>query len=234
MRDLSAMSSNRLIIRSLLVLCLAGSAAACAGDREPAASLALTATEQYPIKVTPHQDQIMLAAHAGGVSPAQSAALSDMVDRWHDQGEAVIHIQSPKRGGEEAYRSVAAIQDALYALGVTPDKVDIVDYDPGARPNAPIIVGFLRYEARGPECGRQWTNFSSSTNNEANSNFGCSVTANVAAQVDNAGDFLAPRHSTPGDAGRRATVLNKYRSGDVTSSSLDSQAKGTVSTSVGQ
>lgn len=227
------MSSNRLIIRSLLVLCLAGSAAACAGDHEPPASLALTATEQYPIRVTPRQDQIMLAAHAGGLSPAQSAALNDMINRWHDQGEAVIHIQTPKHGGEEAYRSVAAIQDALYAFGVTPDKVDVVDYDPGARPNAPIIVGFLHYEAKGPECGREWTSFSHSMNNEANGNFGCAVTANVAAQVDNAGDFLAPRQSTPGDAGRRTTVLNKYRAGQITSSSADTQAKGTISTSVG-
>lgn len=228
------MSSNRLFIRSLLVLCLAGSAAACAGDREPAATRALTATEQFPIRVTPHQDQIMLAPHGGGLSPAQSAALSDMVDRWHDQGEAVIRIQSPKRGGEEAYRSVAAIQDALYALGVTPDKLDVVDYDPGARPNAPVIVGFLHYEAKGPECGREWTGFSHSMNNEANSNFGCAVTANVAAQVDNAGDFLAPRQSTPGDAARRTTVLTKYRAGEITSTTQDQQAKGTVSTSVGQ
>jgi pilus assembly protein CpaD len=227
------MSSNRLIIRSLLVLCLAGSAAACANEGGPPPSLALTATEQYPIKVTPHQDQIMLAAHAGGLSPAQSAALSDMVDRWHDQGQALIRIQTPKRGGEEAYRSVAAIQDALYALGVTPDKVDVVDYDPGARPNAPVIVGFLHYEAKGPDCGRDWTSFSHSMNNEPNSNFGCAVTANVAAQVDNAGDFLAPRQSTPGDAARRTTVLNKYRAGDITSTSADAQAKGTISTSVG-
>jgi pilus assembly protein CpaD len=227
------MSSNRLIIRSLLVLCLAGSAAACASDRGPPPSLALTATEQFPIKVTPHQDQILLAAHAGGLSPAQSAALSDMVDRWHDQGEAVIHIQSPKHGGEEAYRSVAAVQDALYALGVTPDKVDVVDYDPGARPNAPIIVGFLRYEAKGPDCGREWTSFGRSMDNQPNGNFGCAVTANVAAQVDNAGDFLAPRQSTPGDAARRTTVLGKYRAGEVTSTSVDQQAKGTVSTAVG-
>jgi pilus assembly protein CpaD len=228
------MSSNRLIIRSLLVLCLAGSAAACAGDPGPSASRALTPTEHYAIKVTPHQDQIMLAAHADGLSPAQQAALSDLADRWRDQGETAIHIQSPKHGGEEAYRSVALIQDALYALGVTPDKVDVVDYDPGARPNAPIIVGFLHYEAKGPECGREWTSFTRSMNNEPNSNFGCSVTANVAAQVDNPGDFLAPRQSTPADAARRTTVLDKYRAGQVTASAADAQAKGTISTSVGQ
>jgi pilus assembly protein CpaD len=228
------MSSNRLIIRALLALCLAGSAAACATDGvDSKTPPPLTPTEKFAIKVTPHDDQILLAPHADGLSPAQQSALNDLVDRWRDQGQAVIHIQSPKRGGEEAYRSVATIQDALYSLGVTPDKVDIVDYDPGARPAPPIIVGFLRYEAKGPECGLKWTSFTSSMNNDVNSNFGCAVTANVAAMLDDPGDLLAPRQSTPGDGARRTTVLAKYRAGDVTSSSADSQAKGTISTSVG-
>ena len=228
------MSSNRLITRALLALCLAGSLTACATDgvdkKDPPP---LTPTEKFAIKVSPHDDQIMLAPHAGGLSPAQMAALSDLADRWRDQGEAMIHIQSPKRGGEEAYRSVAAIQDALYAVGVTADKVDVVDYDPGARPGAPVIVGFLRYDATGPECGRKWTDFSHSKTNDVNDNFGCATTANVAAMIADPGDLLAPRQSTPGDAARRTTVLSKYRAGDTTASVKDAQASGVISSALG-
>ena len=228
------MSSNRLITRALLALCLAGSLTACATDgvdkKDPPP---LTPTEKFAIKVTPHDDQIMLAPHAGGLSPAQLAALSDLAERWRDQGEAMIRIQSPKRGGEDAYRSVAAIQDALYAAGVTADKVDVVDYDPGARPGAPVIVGFLRYDATGPECGRKWTNFAKSMNNDVNGNFGCATTANVAAMIADPGDLLAPRQTTPGDAARRATVVAKYRDGEITASAKDSQASGVISTALG-
>ncbi len=229
------MSSNRLITRLLLVLSLAGSVAACAtdgvADKTPPP---LTPTEKFAIKVTPREDQILLAAHANGLSAAQSAALSDLADRWRDQGEAVIHIQSPRHGGEDSYRSVAAIQDALYSLGVTPDKVDVVDYDPGARPNPPIIVGFQHYEARGPECGREWSNFSHSMDNATSANFGCAATANIAAMIANPGDMLAPRQSTTPDIGRRAVVLGKYRAGTTTSSSKDDQASGAISSTVGQ
>jgi pilus assembly protein CpaD len=229
------MSSNRrvLAIRTLLVLCLAASAAACATDDSGKTAAktppALTPTEHFAIKVTPHEDQILLAPHADALSPAQSSALQDLADRWRDVGDGVIKIETPSRGGEETYRATALIQDALFALGVRPDQVHLTDYDPGAQPRAPIIVGFTRYEAKGPQCGRDWTNFTSTMNNDVNSNFGCANTANIAALIANPADLVAPRQSQPVDAQRRETVLDKYRQGQMTSSAKDDQASGAIS-----
>ncbi len=231
------MSSNRpaRIIRTALAVCVAASLAACANsyDKKVEASGALTPTEQFAIKVTPHEDQIMLAPHAEGVSPAQSAALADLVDRWRDAGSGDIKIQTPAHGGEDAFRSVAMIQDALMALGVAADKIHLGDYDAGLRPHAPIVVAYTQYEAKGPVCGRDWESFTHSAENNVSNNFGCTTTANVAAQLANAGDLIAPRDSQPADPGRRATVFAKYRKGDITSSTKDAQAAGVVST-IGQ
>jgi pilus assembly protein CpaD len=58
------------------------------------------------------------------------------------------------------------------------------------------------------------------------------VTANLAAQVANPEDLLGPRDETPIDSGRRATVLDKYRKGEVTSSAKDEQSNGVVSKAV--
>ena len=80
-----------------------------------------------------------------------------------------------------------------------------------------------------PTCGQQWDNISRSATNQVQSQFGCSVTANMAAQVANPADLLGPSAIDPVDAQRRDVMLGKYRRGEVTASASDSQAKGTVS-----
>lgn len=232
------MSSNRIkrAARSLLVVGLAAMAAACAtsgaGDKT-AKQQPLTPTEQFAITVTPHEDQILLAPHAAALSPAQSAALEDLVDRWRDGGDGFMRIQTPQRGDEDVYRATGLIQDALMALGVRPDQVKLTDYDPGPRPNPPIVVGFTHYEAQGPQCGRNWSSFTHSADNGVNNNFGCATTANVAAMVADPHDFLAPRDAGASDGGRRVVVLGKWQAGQITSTPRDPQATGAVS-NVGQ
>lgn len=232
------MSSNRrtaTIIKALLAAVLAASAAGCAGIPKPkpdAPRLGLTSTEQFPIKVDFHQDQVLLAAHADGLSAAQARALTALVDRWRDTGGGPIVIQAPSHGGGEAYRSAMAIQDALAGLGVRETLIKLVGYEASTAEGAPMIVGFASYEAKGPKCGQDWDSFTKSATNRPNSNFGCAVTANIAAMVANPADLAGPRPDDPSDAQRRDTVLGKYRTGAVTSSAKDGQATGAVSTAV--
>ena len=49
--------------------------------------------------------------------------------------------------------------------------------------------------------------------NEGYPEFGCAVTANIAAQIADPADLLAPRASDAPDAQRRQVVLDKYRQG---------------------
>jgi pilus assembly protein CpaD len=232
------MSSNRrtsAIIRALLAAVLAATAAGCATAPKPppeAPRQGLTSTEQFEPTITSHQDQILLAAHTDGLSPAQARALTSLVDRWRDTGSGPIVIQAPSHGGGEAYRSAMAIQDALAGLGLRDIQVKLVGYEASTAEGAPVIVGFASYEARGPKCGQDWDAFTRSATNKPNSNFGCAITANIAAMVANPADLVGPRASDPSDAQRRDTVLGKYRSGSLTSSAKDGQAGGAVSTAV--
>jgi pilus assembly protein CpaD len=68
--------------------------------------------------------------------------------------------------------------------------------------------------------------------NDVQPNFGCAVTANMAAQIANPADLARPQHATPADAARRSLVLDKYRKGQITSSEKDDQAKGVVSDAI--
>jgi len=232
------MSSNRrtaTIIKALLAAILMASAAGCATapKRAPEAPReGLTSTEQFTAKVDSHQDQILLAAHNDGLSVAQARALSDLVDRWRDTGGGPIVVQAPSHGGGEAYRSAMAIQGALVSLGVREPLIKLTGYEASTSEGAPMIVGFASYEATGPKCGLDWDSFTKSATNKPNNNFGCAVTANIAAMVANPADLAGPRSSDPADAQRRETVLGKYRAGAVTSGAKDDQAGGAVSTAI--
>ena len=124
----------------------------------------------------------------------------------------------------------SAVQTRLETEGVREAQIHI---EPGDETTgAAVAVAFNSYAADGPRCGREWTSFTHSSDNVANSNFGCATTANLAAMIANPADLAAPRAEDPADAGRREQVISKYRAGQVTSTSSDSQANGHVSTAV--
>ena len=133
--------------------------------------------------------------------------------------KAIVHREPSNRGLVR-----------LAAEGVGDGLIRVEPGDDAA--GGAIVVAFNSYAADGPRCGRDWKSFTQSSDNTANSNFGCATTANLAAMIANPADLAAPRPEDPADAGRRQNVLTKYRAGSVTSTSSDSQATGHVSTAV--
>jgi len=222
------------VLRALLAAILAACVAACASRPPPKDQAAQqggpTPTEQFTATADSHRDQILIAAHAEGLSAAQAAALSDMVDRWRDNGGGPITVQAPSHGGGESYRSAMAIQEALTGLGLRDTQIKLTGYEASTAEGAPVVVSFASYEARTPKCGQDWDAFTKSADNKVNSNFGCAITANMAAMVANPADLAGPRSSDPADVQRRETTLGKYRTGAVSSSAKDDQAGGAVST----
>jgi pilus assembly protein CpaD len=201
------------------------------GGRADLGYTPLTPTEQYTIEVRQRPDQIQLAPNPGGLSRAQEAAVADLAERWRDAGGGLITIQAPN--GIDSGATSEAARALLVTLGAAPDEVRIVGYGApsGARPA--VIVGYAAYEAAGPQCGTEWENLAADHLNKPHRNFGCSVTANIATQIANPRDLIAPRTMGPADAARRSVVLDKYRKGETTSTAKDEQATGTLSTAAG-
>jgi pilus assembly protein CpaD len=229
------MRRNVLVNKSSLVLIVALALGACATDDvanngpQP-----LTPTERFAIEVRAEPQELKLAAHAGGVSPRQVEALGDFVQRWSGADGGPVTIHAPMNGADPAavHRTAEDARAFLIDHGVDPTKVRILGYDAGGDPQAPVVVGYQAYVAQGPECGRQWENLTATRNNSEYQNFGCAITANMAAQIANPADVLNPRALDPTDAARRQTVLDHYRKGEKTSSDKDDQANGAVSTAV--
>lgn len=232
------MSSSKMLTRAGVIGALLGAAglAGCTYDPHPKLTeraQQVLPTEQFGIKVTNQPEQIALGIHSAGLSANQEAALAQFVSQWREDGGGTVTLKAPNDGADTATaRRMEDVTAAYLAkLGVPAERVRIMGYAANHAPEAPLLASYERFEALGPNCSGGWKDVTSTGANTPYDHFGCAVTANVAVQVANPRDFLAPAVMTPGDDARREVVLGHYRKGETTSTAQDSQASGRSSES---
>ena len=219
------MLSNRALLIGALV---AGAGLAGCATHNPIDQDSLrTPTEQYVAKAEQHPETIQLAAHEGEPSQAQRDALWSLVSTWKESGAGEIQVEMPPRPVADA--AAAKFESILREYGVRRDQYsERIVADDG---RAPVVrVSYQRFSAVIPHCGDRYSDFTATASGAPEMNFGCAVTANIAAMVANPADLATHRPIDPPDAGRRQVVLDKYRSGEKTSSAKDDQADGSAST----
>ena len=207
------MTRSSLIVFASAVL-LAAPLAACSGAAGTG-PVPLTPTSRFALQVEPGIDRVALAVHETGLSQNQSLALRDMVNRFAVEGAPMLTVEAPSGDDPAASALAWSIKGALEASGVPPYQVRVVTYL-APDPRAPVLVGFDTVRAAVPQCGTSWTNLGRTGANAGYANFGCAVNANLAAQIADPRDIVAPRTMQPGSAARRAVVLDRYRAGTPT------------------
>jgi pilus assembly protein CpaD len=228
------MTRTRQYLQPALALTALLGLSACATKVPDRIDNALTPTQHFEAKVVESQPEMRLAVHAQGLSANQTKALGEFVRDWAQAGGGQITLRAPTGGpgSAAAFRTAEGARAVLSDQGVPSDLLILTGYDSSGDPGAVLSLSYHRLEAVVPVCGKTWTNVARSAANDVQPNFGCAVTANMAAQIADPADLAGPRASTPADAGRRLTVLDKYRQGKVTSSEKDEQAKGAISDAV--
>ena len=180
----------------------------------------LTPLSRYTLQVEPGLDRIALAVHETGLSANQQAALADLVARFAIEGAPVLVVEAPAGDDPVANQTAWNVKAGLVAAGAPAHMIRVVSYaGPDAR--APILAGFETVRAVVPQCGTQWGSLSRTGDNQSASNFGCAVTANLAAQIANPRDIVAPRTMTPIDAQRRTVVFDHYAKGERTAANRE-------------
>lgn len=204
------------------------------GSRDELAADIRTPTEQHAIEVERQPEEIRLKVHAAGPSPNQDAAAARFVDGWREANGGEIVIQAPNGEVDPAavHRMVEGVRHLLAGTGVPREAVRIVGYDARGQAAPPLIVGYERYVALGPQCGQNWASITRSASNKVHPNFGCAVTANMAAQIADPRDLIEPRGLDPADAGRRGVVTEKYRAGEPTGAKPPEESSGAIATAV--
>jgi pilus assembly protein CpaD len=179
--------------------------------------------ELYKMQAEQAPDEIRLGQHPDGLSEHQRAVLVDYARDYIEAGGEQVVIRTPADGGETAARMARAARAALEAAGLGAHEIALDVYT-ADKPGAPIRLVYQRWRAKPIVCGRSWNNLRNTRDNEPQSNFGCAVTANMAAQIADPRDINGPRTMDAADADRRTTVLNKYRKGEVTASASENRA----------
>ena len=187
----------------------------------------LTPTSRYVLQVEPNLDRIALAVHDAGLSPAQAGALQALAGRYAQAEGGPLVIETPAGDDPVALNQAYVVQAALAGWGVPADRIRLASYA-APDPRAPVVVGFETVRAVVPQCGRTWGNLSRSGDNQSASNFGCAVTANLAAQIADPRDIQQPRAMTPADASRRTVVFDQYRAGKQTSAEAETLIRETA------
>jgi pilus assembly protein CpaD len=226
------------MIRSLMMAGLLGASAlalaGCASDPKSPAVTARSPTDLYPLQARETPDQIALALHPDGLSPAQVQALAGLAQRRGERPDAVIVLKTPKGAVDAATADAVAslARRVLLAQGVPAALIRQESYAAPGDASAPLLAGYARLEASVPKCGLDWDNLTSTEDNRVQSNFGCATTANMAAMIADPADLAHPRAEDAPDAERREEILDRYRKGATTASDDNEKYSGAVSKAV--
>lgn len=215
---------RQMLTRGLILGLAAASLGACGAPASGGGPAPLTPTSRYVLQTEPGLDRIALAVRSDGVSHAQHQALVQLAQRFRAEGAPEIVIEAPSGGDPDAAAMAWAVRETLEAAGVPGARVRVVGYH-APDPRAPVLAGFSTVRAVVQDCSRNWSNLTSTRDNQSAMNFGCAVTANMAAMIENPRDIDRPRDLAPADAGRRTVVIDAYRQGEATGAQGGPQAR---------
>ena len=212
--------------------CLAAAAllTGCAGDMVGSPP-PLTPLSRYVLQVEPGLDRIALAVHEDGLSANQQAALRDLAARYAATGTGWVQVQGPAGDDPAAARHAWAVRSALEAAGVAGERIRVTAYD-APDPRAPVLAGFETVQAVVPDCAAEPRDLSGRFSNQSSGGLGCAITANMAAQIADPRDIVAPRAMSPADSGRAAVVFQNYRAGEAASTPQEPLVQGRIARAV--
>jgi pilus assembly protein CpaD len=182
----------------------------------------------HPIQVEPNFHSLKLAFSApnAGLMPDDSQHFDAFVADFIAHGNGAISITVPS--GPDANAAIAYFGERMASAGVPRDRILVGTRDRvGA--DGRVELGYISYQASTGACGDWSSNLAYTASNRINPNMGCAVQHNVAAQVADPRDLIAPRDMTPGDAARRAVVYDNYKNGKPTGATLTPDQSAAVS-----
>ena len=164
------------------------------------------------------------------LSDNQRRALDQVAARAAWTGDQAVDVQIVTSGDPAAMATGRTMANYLYAHDVADKDLTLRS----AQDQAPdiVTVNLVSYRAHRLDCNQSWESLTATGGNTIYGNFGCAVTANIAAQVADPRDLDHAHASQPFDDSRRADVLDKYRQGKITSAEADATAKGNISDAI--
>jgi pilus assembly protein CpaD len=227
----SSRKSTALSTTFMVAMCVSISACKHADDPKEVTGWSLVdPAQRHPIMVSEKPAKLSLRVGRGshGLSPHQRAQVVDFTAKYRagDAGNSRLVIAAPSGSANEvaAMQAVAELRHLMREAGFGEASISVEAYHDNGDPQPPIRISYTRYVAEAPECGLFPANLAMGPNNAPHANLGCASQRNLAHQVANPGDLVAPRSMTPANADRRDVVAGKYAKGDATESAKQSES----------
>jgi pilus assembly protein CpaD len=227
----------RLLMGGVIALTLAG----CETHRDRGVKIGemvvTNAKGNHPIVVSKKMIQHQIPVRRGdyALSIEQRTMLGQFVDRYRREGEGKIVISAPAGQPNEsaAFQVLNDVRDTMKSHGIVREMVRLDPYTPASDPEAPILVGFLGYEAKGPECGPLTHDMTGDRRNQPYEQLSCATQANTAAMIANPRDLVMAREETARPGERRDMLWGKYVKGESTETEKSKDQKSKLSSEAG-
>ena len=181
----------------------------------------------HPIQVEPSYRSLKLAFSApnAGLMPDDSQHFNDFVADFIAHGNGSISITVPS--GRDSNATIGYFGERMAAAGVPRDRILVGTRDV-AGGDQRVELGYISYRASTAPCGDWSASVTDTSSNHVMANFGCAVQHNVAAQVADPRDLMAPQPLDSGDAARRAVVYDNYKNGRPKAATKTAEQSGSV------
>jgi pilus assembly protein CpaD len=181
----------------------------------------------HPIQVQPsyHTLKLGFSAPDAGLMPDDAQKFDAFVGDFMQHGNGAISISAP--AGRDASAAIAYFGERLAAAGVPRDRILVGTHE--GTGDGRIELGYIGYQASTASCGDWSADLAFTADNQVSPNFGCAVQNNLAAEIADPRDLVAPRTMGTGDAARRAVVYDNYKNGKPTGATTTADQSGAVS-----
>jgi pilus assembly protein CpaD len=207
---------------ALLAVGLTGCESFDKGNDHHAGWSLIEPSQRHPILVSqkPHNMNLRVARGQHGLSSSQRADLYAFLTKYKNEGgtssRVVLSVPAGSANEMSAMHAVADMRPMLAEMGFSDASMTIEPYHAEGDPQPPIRVSYLVHKAEAPECGRWPDNVAMSNRNLNYANFGCAQQRNLANQIANPADLIAPRAMTARSGERNDVVHEKYIKGSAT------------------
>lgn len=173
----------------------------------------------HPIIVSEQEQtlDVPVASSDGDLRHGMESAIRGYARNYTAGASGAITILVPHGSMNAAAAALVArdVKSVLVEEGVPAGRIIVSGYGASATGDvAPIRLSYFAIDASTGECGR-WPEdmLANGNENKHYANFGCATQNNLAAQVANPMDLLAPRAVSPIDSERRQNVIADYQDG---------------------
>jgi len=185
---------------------------------------------QFRLEVSTTRDVMPFRARVDGLSDNQRQALDKVAARAGWAQDNPITLELFTSHAPQSINAASEMREYLQSHGVADE--DILISHVNDVPDDIVSLNVVTFAMKPIVCGQRWDNLAATFTNRPDNNFGCSISANFAAQINDPRHVVSPAQSTPVDVNRRNVIMQKYRAGQVTSSETNEAASAKISSAV--